>query len=137
MTVDENKQVAERAFGALAARDFNRLESLLAPDAVLHQCGFLKPLPARALLQGELGGRSPIVEREVQLEQIIAEGDTVALRWRTTGRYADRDSPRLDGVRVSFPSMTFLRFADGRIAEIWNMRDADTLQSALREAGHE
>ena len=141
MTTDETKQLAPRAFQALAAGDFQALEGLLTPTTVLHQCGFLQPITVQALLarsyQGRLGDGSQVVDRQVQLEQLIAEGDTVALRWRTVGRYVDEDVPERNGVTVSFPSMTFLRIADGRIVEIWNMRDADTLQSSLREAAND
>jgi ketosteroid isomerase-like protein len=134
MTIDENKRIAHQAFDALAAGDLDAVQELLAPDAVLHQCGFLRPITLHALRQNSQRYPSPVVDRKAQLEQMIAEGDTVALRWRTTGRYADPSKPTLDGVPVTFPSMTFLRIADSRIAEIWNMRDADTLQSALHEA---
>jgi ketosteroid isomerase-like protein len=134
MSIDENKRIALQAFDALAAGDLNAVQELLAPDAVLHQCGFLRPITLHALRQNSQRYPSPVVDRTMQLEQMIAEGDTVALRWHTPGRYADPSEPTLDGVPVAFPSMTFLRFADGRIAEIWNMRDADTLQSTLHQA---
>jgi predicted ester cyclase len=65
---------------------------------------------------------------------MVGDGDTVALHWRTSGRYVDSDSPERDGMQVSFPSMTFVRVADGRIAEIWNIQDISTLQTQLEIA---
>lgn len=102
MSVEDNKQMVHRAFEALMAGDLSPLETLLAPDAVLHQCGFLELIPARAILRGELPGGGPLRDRQVQLQRMIGEGDIVALHWRTTGRYSDPDALNLDGRRVSY-----------------------------------
>jgi ketosteroid isomerase-like protein len=134
MTREQNKQIAHRAFGALMAGDLTPLGDLLAPDAVLHQCGFLDPIPARSILGGEFPGRSLLEDRRVHLERIIGEGNLVALHWRTTGRYRDPHSPELDGTEISFPSMTFIRFEVGKIAEIWNMQDTATMHAQLHSA---
>jgi ketosteroid isomerase-like protein len=134
MSIEENKETVRRAFEALMAGDLAPIRDLLAPDAVLHQCGFLQPIPAQAILRGEFPGQGRLRDRMVQLERMIGEGDIVAMHWRTSGTYADAESPQRDGVPVSFPSMTFVRLADGRIAEIWNIQDRSTLQSQLDEA---
>lgn len=134
MTNSDNKELVRRGFEALMDGDLRPLRDLLAPDAVLHQCGFLTPIPARAFLQGDFPARGRLQNREVQLNQMIGEGDLVALHWRTRGRYSDPDSPQRDGMHVSFPSMTFVRIAGGRIAEIWNIQDTSTLQTQLEGA---
>jgi ketosteroid isomerase-like protein len=134
MSVEDNKEIARRGFEALMAGDLSSLEPLLAPDAVLHQCGFLDPIPGRAILEGEFPGRRRFPDREVRIERMAGEGDLVALHWWTTGRHSDPDSPALDGTRLSFPSMSFLRIANSRIAEIWNIQDTATLQTQLWQA---
>lgn len=131
MSIEGNKQIVQRAFEALLAGDLSPLGELLAPYAVLHQCGFLEPISGRALLHGEFPGHGPLADRQVTLERMIGEGDIVALHWRTTGRYSDPDSPELDGRYVTFPSMSFIRLEDGMIAEIWNIQDTSTLQAQL------
>ena len=131
MTTDDNKAIVQRAFEALMDRDLRPLEDLLAPDAVLHQCGFLQPIPGAAIIRGEFPGRGPLVDRQVRLARMVGKGEIVALHWWTTGRYSDPDSPELDGKRVSFPSMSFIRLEDGKIAEIWNIQDTSTLQTQL------
>src|SRR5205085_4467564 len=97
MSVEDTKQVARRAFEALTAGDRGALQNLLAPEAVLHQCGFLDPLPAHSFLSGEFPRRGPLIDRQVRLQRMIGEGDLVALHWLTTGRYRDPESPELDG----------------------------------------
>jgi ketosteroid isomerase-like protein len=131
MTSEENKQIAQRAFKALMARDLNGIKDLLAPDATLHQCGFLDPIPARALVSGEFSRWRLLLDRQVHLERMVGEGDLVAMQWRTTGRYSDPNMPDLDGRSVSFPSMTFIRFEGGKIAQMWNIQDTSTMQTQL------
>ncbi|HZS94678.1 MAG TPA: nuclear transport factor 2 family protein [Chloroflexota bacterium] len=135
MSVEENKTIVRQAFAGLASGEFGKIRDVLAPEAVIHQCGFLHPLPVMELIERG-GAYSPIHDRAVHLDQLIGEGDLVALRWHTDGVHTDPDHSANEAVPVSFPSMTFVRLADGKIAEIWNMRDADTIQSQLYQAQH-
>lgn len=128
---EDNKQIVRRAFDALTSGDLSPLADLLLPDAHLHQCGFLEPIPAGALVRGEFPGASRLSDRQVHLKCIIGEGDLIALHWSTSGRFSDPDSPVLDGQPVSFPSMTFVRLEGGKIAEIWNIQDRATLETQL------
>ncbi len=137
MNSEDTKQIARRAFQALMDSDLDPLRGLLAPDAVLHQCGFLKPIPAEAILRGDFPGRRRVQDRDVRIEEIIGEDNIVALRWRTSGVFSDPASPERDGTPVSFPSMSFMRIENSRIAEIWNIQDTSTLQTQLWEASHQ
>ncbi len=136
MSIDENKKLVRRAFEAFVDGDLSGLRDVLAPDAVLHQCGFLHPIPAKAILGGEFPGLRRVRDRTMRLEQVIGEGDFVALHWRTSGQYSDSDSTNPGGTPVSFPSMSFVRLHAGKIAEIWNIQDTATLQTQLWEAAH-
>jgi ketosteroid isomerase-like protein len=138
MSVEENKEIVRRAFEALKAGDLSPLGDLLAADAVVHQCGFLEPIPAGAMIGGAVtdnlfswGGRIP--DRQVRIERLIGEGDLVALRWTMAGRISAPEEPEIDGRTVSVPWMTFARLAHGKIAELWNIRDTSTLETQLRE----
>src|SRR5947209_6661886 len=134
MTIDEQKQIARQVFDAFADGDVAPLQGALAPGAVIHQCGFLQPISGESFLQGGFRPGSRIRDRMVRLEHMIGEGDILALHWRTTGHHAEPEPPKRDGTPVNFSSMTFVRFEDARIAEIWNIQDTATLQSQLREA---
>lgn len=133
MTDDNDLQTVRLALYALMTGDMSSLSDLLAPNATLHQCGFLQPIPMSAVLRGDVlrGGR--IADRQVQILQMIGQGDLVALHWSTSGNYSDLDSPALDGKPVSVPGMSFVRLEQGKIAEIWNIRDTSTLQTQLDE----
>jgi len=135
MTTDENKQIAMRAFHAFMGGDLDSLAGLLAPDAVLHQCGFPEPIPAADIISGKFPYQWLLDDRHDQLERIIGEGDIVALHWRTTGTYREAGSPEIDDMQVNFTSMSFIRHAEGQIAEIWNIQDIATLQSEMHDHG--
>ena len=69
----------------------------------------------------------------VALEQIVAEGDTVAVRGTlsgTHGGYFMGVPPT--GKRVSWQAMTFFRITNGRIMERWSSHDPLGL---LKEVG--
>lgn len=136
MTTDENKEIARRAFEALMMGDLAVLGELATPNAMLHQCGFLEGIPVRSLISRNFAFQSRLAGRQVQIERMIGEGDLVAIHWQTAGHYEEPASHDIHGTPVSFPSMSFLRFEDGRIAEIWNIQDTSTLQSQLNEAAH-
>lgn len=134
MTLEENKRIARQAFTALMERDLASLGDLLTADAVLHQCGLLDPISRHAIMQGDFPRRSLVAEREDRLECIIGEGDMVALHWRTSGRFSDPHWPERNGNPVNFPSMSFIRMQDGKIAEIWNIQDVSTMHTQHGES---
>jgi predicted ester cyclase len=73
-----------------------------------------------------------IPDLQVRVEQVIAEGDTVAARWILTGHvhgrvYGADGHRRL--IRVS--GMSFNRFLDGKIVEGWIQWDAHGLLSQI------
>jgi predicted ester cyclase len=76
----------------------------------------------------------------VRIERMVGEGDLVAIHWSTSGKWSDPESPQRDGRQISIPSMTFLRMADGKISEVWNIWDGSTLETQLaanaESAGH-
>jgi ketosteroid isomerase-like protein len=131
MSVDENKAIARAAFDALMSDNLAPLDHLLAPDCILHQCGWLQPIRGVERIKHISGRRRLVSERHVRLDAIIAEGDTVAIHWHTEGLYADPGDPHRTGQAVSFMSMSFLRLDEGTIREIWNIQDMSTVWSQL------
>jgi len=131
MSVDENKAIARSAFDALMAGNLAPLDHLLAPDCVLHQCGWLQPIRGAERIKHLRGGRQLVSQRQVRLDTIVAEADTVAIHWHTEGLYADPGDPHRTGQAVSFMSMSFLRLDEGTIREIWNIQDMSTVWSQL------
>jgi steroid delta-isomerase-like uncharacterized protein len=124
MTLEQNKAVVRRYYDeVLNGRDVDVVDELATEDFVEHD-----PLP------GHGNGRAYLKERATALiaafspsfsiEDIIAEGDRVVVRWRSSGHHrgdflgipaTDRDYT-INGIDVH-------RLSAGRLAEHWHVVD--------------
>ena len=129
----ENKAITRAAIEALMTDNDAAIEGALAPDCVLHQCGVLEPIRGVEKIRHRRPDRF-LTERNVRLEQIVMEGDLVAIHWRTSGLYADPMRPDRNGQPISFMSMSFLRLEQGKIQEIWNIQDMSTVAAQLGDS---
>ena len=74
------------------------------------------------------------------IDDIIAEGDKVAVRMTVSGTHTGpiRDIPPT-GKRISVDYVHWFRLADGKVAELWAVRDdlneADLRGAVLRQVG--
>ena len=65
---------------------------------------------------------SPDVRWQVDL--MLGEDELVAARWTATGTHSGLwGSIEPTGKRASFSGVNTFRFADGKVAELWNHRD--------------
>lgn len=123
--VEENKRIVSRIPEAVQAGDFDALDEILAEDVVDH-------LPAPL---GEVRGReeaknvvrqikAAFPDLSVTVEDMVAEGDTVAVRvrWNATheGEYLGIEPT---GREVEFRILAFLRLEEGRVVERWIQPD--------------
>jgi predicted ester cyclase len=131
VSVNDNRVIARSAFEALMAGNLTPLDDLLAPDCILHQCGWLQPIRGAERIKHVREGRQLVSDRHVRLDTMVAEGNTVAIHWHTSGEYADAQDQARVGHPVSFMSMSFLRLEGGKIQEIWNIQDMSTLWAQL------
>jgi steroid delta-isomerase-like uncharacterized protein len=109
------------------------VNELLAPDALGHMEGGLEVRgpaefhPVRAALLGAFP------DIEVSVDQIIAQGDDVVVRWSAKGTHRGEHLGFPASNRpAAFRGMTWLRFQDGRIVEGW---DAWNQGRVLRDLG--
>ena len=118
-TAAEHKDLVRRYLNAFNDRDHETLAELLAEDVVEHG------------VHDELHGVDEIVDFlqahfEVfpdysgTTEAMVAEGDTVAVRYRVSGTHSEeyRDVDPT-GHTVEWTGIAMYRIEDGRIAEIW------------------
>jgi steroid delta-isomerase-like uncharacterized protein len=128
MSLEQNKTMARRFVmehnqaGYLAS-----FEALLAPDCLVHE--YLPGLPDTLDRQGYNGFiaafRSALPDIHNSVEDVIAEGNKVVVRW--TG-YGTHTGEPLMGIPSSGASLKaqgtyILRFSEGKIAEVWNNWD--------------
>lgn len=97
------------------------VNELLAPDAAGHLEGGLEVRgpaefhPVRAALLGAFP------DFEVQVDQIISEGDDVVVRWSAKGTHRGESLGfPASNRQAGFRGITWLRFKDGKIVEGWD-----------------
>jgi steroid delta-isomerase-like uncharacterized protein len=130
MSTDTNKTVTRRYFEDLWNRqDLALAAELLTPDAVGHVAGTDFHGPA-ALRQRVENLCQVYADPRFTVEDQVAEGDRVAVRWTFTGRHVGAFmgvAPTGREVRVT--GINLFRLAAGQIAEIWlNADDLGELQ---------
>ena len=96
---------------------------MLASDAVVHGLGpslrgpsEFKPFQALY--------RSAFPDIDIQVDDVLAEGDLVAARWSGVGTHrGDGLGFRATSKRAQFKGLVILRVRDGKIVEGWNSFD--------------
>jgi steroid delta-isomerase-like uncharacterized protein len=123
MSTTDNEQLVRSYLHAFNERDWEALADHLAPDAVEHG------------VHEELRGPDEIVDFlrshfEIfpdyagETEAIVAEGDTVVVRYSATGTHSgEYRDVEPTGHTVEWTGMVMYRVEDGHIAEVWLEED--------------
>ena len=107
MSVNENKAVVrEFVSKVLVGRDLSMIDKLLAPNYVNH-LGNVDLAGFKAMLSAM---KSSILTQEIEIEDIVGEGDSVVIRGKI--HIALADGKKFDG-RI----ITYYRLANGKIVE--------------------
>ena len=124
MGTTENKEVVRRLYEEVFnKRDLGQLDQLAAADYIEHD-----PLPGQGVgLQGLrdrvsalIGGLDPTFT----IEDVIAEGDRVAVRWTNSGtNVGDFLGIPATGRSFSVPGIDIYRLENGKLAEHWHVVD--------------
>jgi len=127
------KEIVRRVEEAWARNDLDALDDLIASDLVSHDAQPGSP-PG---LAGAKAGHSMVMasfpDRQQTIEQIVGDGDLVAVR--TTTRATHTGTPFF-GVppssrKVQVESMSIYRVAGGKVVEHWGLNDGLTLMMQL------
>ena len=125
-----NKTLVRRYFDTFNAGDLSRLEDILALDYGDKLEGQSSGIAViRAYLEGL---KAAFPDFTWTIEQIIAEGDRVAVMNRVSGTHLhDFGGMAPTGNRVDFAAFQIYRIADGRIQEHWEVADFAKFQAQL------
>jgi steroid delta-isomerase-like uncharacterized protein/deazaflavin-dependent oxidoreductase (nitroreductase family) len=131
MSTEDNKELVRR-FYAEGVHNPALFDELLAPTYVLHMPGGPPISGIEQAKQLMVAYTSAFPDLQLMTEDVVAEGDTVALRntWRGTHQGAFQGLPPT-GKHVTFSGSDFFRFVDGKIAEQWADLDALGLMQQL------
>lgn len=129
MNAQENKEIATQWHNALwNSRDLNRAKSavdeLTAPDYKDHSLSASGAAAHDALKEELTKFYNAFPDLTSAIEDIIAEGDRVALRWQGVGTHKGelyRSLPT--GERVTISGIEIVRIANGKVVERWMNSD--------------
>jgi steroid delta-isomerase-like uncharacterized protein len=120
----ENKVMMRRWFeevwnrGRVAA-----IDEMLSSQATIHGLG-PEGLDVAAFKQFHTRYRSAFPDVRIHVEDVIAEGDKVAVRWSGTGTHQGNDLGfPATGNSIQFTGMTIGRVENGKLVEGWNVFD--------------
>jgi steroid delta-isomerase-like uncharacterized protein len=130
-TQEQNKQIVREYVDAFNRGDFPRLREVFAEDALIYGVLGWGGIDAVEPVWKELHEAFAI---QLNVEAMAAEGDTVAVRYRETGRSRApfRGQPATDRP-YEMVAMEWFEVKDGRITRRWGARDSAT---QARQMGH-
>ena len=132
-SLERNKATARMVFEDVLTRGrWDVSERIHAPDFVA-RAG--KRTEGRAEeLESAKGWRSAMPDLVMRIEQMVAEGDLVAVRWTGAGTNTGTGNGLpATGKRLEIEGTTIFRIVDGRIVEEWNSIDEMGLLRQLGE----
>jgi steroid delta-isomerase-like uncharacterized protein len=119
MSTEANKAVARRLFEeSLNTGNFAVLDELFAPNYRNYFPGMPDPLDREGWQQVVTMFRIAFPDLHFTVEDIIAEGDTVVLRWTHRGTHqGDFQGIAPTGKSIMGMGIVFFRLEDGKIVE--------------------
>jgi len=122
---ESNKQVSRRFTELFSTDDVSLADDVFAPHVVFHGAvpdGDLRGIDAVKAFVAAY--RAAFPDAVSTVEHQVADGDTVATRWRARGtHWGSLGELPATGRAVDFAGITIERFAAGRIVEVWVARD--------------
>ena len=128
---DSKQAVLDRFLDAYNAGDWDRLDELVTADYVHHNCADERDLAQ--FKQGARWIRSGLPDFRVEVEDLIEDGDKVAMRFVGRGIHSGSlagEAPTSNPVTMH--GVMIYRFRDGLIAEDWEAMDE---QQLIRQIG--
>ena len=122
--IEANKDLLRRyKTGILNERDLDALDEVASPDYLDH-----------AAFPGQAAGLPGLKQRAIALwnaldprwtiDDIVAEGDVVVLRWHLTGRHiGEFAGVAATGLPCTIRGIDIYRVKNGKMAEHWNVVD--------------
>jgi predicted ester cyclase len=130
MSTEENKALFQRMIQLQVSGDLNTVDQVIAPNWVNHDPPFLQGY--EGFRQMTIGFRSAFSDMRVEIEDILAEGDKVAARFRLRGTNTGSlwGMPPT-GKAVDVTATGIFRVVDGRVTGNWVNMDALGLMQQL------
>lgn len=122
MSTEDNKALVRRMYEEAINRwNMAVIDELISPNYVAHDPGFPQPVRGpEGLKQYFLVFRSTFPDAHITIEDMIAEGDRVAVRWLYRGTHqGDLRGMPPTGKQVTVTGIAIHKSADGKFVESW------------------
>lgn len=128
--LEANKAVVRRYFESFNKDDLSHLDEIVTPDYGDRLEG---QKPGIDVIRNYLEGlKRSFPDFKWTIEQMVAEGDRVAVMNRITGtQLHDFGGMKATGNKVDFQAFQIYRIQNGKLAEHWEVADFATMQSQL------
>ena len=104
----------------------------MSPDFRAHVSGVPEPLGIDAWSGFMAAFTTAFPDARITIDECIADGDTVATRWRLTGTHrGEFQGIPPTGRAIAVSGLEFSRLVDGRFVEHWGMFDNLALLSQI------
>ena len=124
MLIEDNKRVVVKFFDALRRADGPTIDQLTTDDFVFHTESGADIIKDR-FIKLVTGSVAAFPDHSSNIDDMIAEGDKVAVRMTSTGTHQGQFGKFAPtGKYFSIQEYFFLRLENGRIAEDWGLKDA-------------
>jgi steroid delta-isomerase-like uncharacterized protein len=142
MLAEESKDIVRRFWGVWEEGNIDLVDELLAPDYVNRTPATPDQPTGPEGVKGVVGMfRSAMPDLRVVIEDMIAEGDKVAVRYTLEGTHeGELFGVPPTGRRLSIKNIAVERVSDGKIREHWRVTDSlDMMQQlgVVPEPAHE
>lgn len=135
MTSEQNKAIVCRFWKAYEANDQTTLNFVLAPDFVAQTPSSPEAQTREQHLQGISMFNRAFSDRHFTVDEMIAEGDTVATRTTLRGLHTGEfQGQPATGKPIAATGLTIERIRDGRIVERWFSFDVVGVMRELASA---
>ena len=117
-----SRKILEEVFGA---GKYDLADDVIRADAIGHDPALPEPVKGpEGLKEAARGYRAAFPDLEMTINQTVAEGDLVAIRWTAQGTHkGDLFGIAPTGKQATVTGITIDRYAGGKIAESWTNWD--------------
>ena len=133
MSAEENKAIVRRFWGVWEEGNIDLVDELLAPDYINHTPATPDQPTGPEGVKGVVAMfRSAMPDLKVIVEDMIAEGDKVAVRYTLEGTHeGELFGVPPTGQRLSIKSISVERVSAGKVREHWRVTDSLDMMQQL------
>lgn len=130
---EANREIVRQFHSVWSSGNVDALDSLLSPDFVCHFINNIEWKGIEGTKATISGHKKSFPDWNEEIVDIIAEGDKVVTRYKSTGTHRGNfNGIDSTGKKVIIYEASIYRIADGKLVEQWGFPDEVSLRTQLR-----